>query len=360
MTLPGPLAERICSSQAVDGSFPSTIISKQRASTDHNACITGLVVRALGYEHLPPALHRSRERALDFLETCERSALPGAFGFWPERSQPGRPGDADDTAIAAVELFQHGRRSLDWLKHVALRILIPFRVRPSEDARPQWIQVGAFLTWLRPSPANVVDTLVNANVAALFALAGLRHVPAYSSATRMVESAMEWSAGSLQKARLIAPYYAHPGEFYRTLEHAVGCGAIELWPSLKLIGRWFGRDKQPEENRPVCCAPYGKTIWTAPVLQLTRKITTSKLQYYGRQQKNKKRGSQEIAQENDKEECCPAGGEEEIREAGREIRKEGAKGPATRSPVGLTASAVCRNQSLPSGGRSQQSKGMRK
>lgn len=354
MTLPGLLAERICSSQAIDGSFPSTIISKQRASTDHNACITGLVVRALGYDRLPPELHRARERALDFLETCERSALPGAFGFWPERSQPGRPGDADDTAIAAVELFRHGRRSLDWLKHVALRILIPFRVRPSDEVRPPWIQAGAFLTWLRPSPANVVDTLVNANVAALFALAGLRHVPAYSSAARTVESAMEWSAGSFQKARLIAPYYAHPGEFYRTLEHAVGCGAIELWPSLKLIDRWFGSDEQPEENRPVCCAPYGKTIWTAPLLQLTRKITTSKLQHYGRQQKTKQRGSQEIAQENDKEECCPAGGEEEIREEGI------TKSPATRSSVGLTASAVCRNQSLPSGGWSQQSEGMRK
>lgn len=354
MTLPSLLTERICSSQAADGSFASTVISRQGSSIDHNACITGLVVRALGYQQLPPALHDPMERALDFLETCERSSFPGAFGFWPERTQPGRPGDADDTAIAAVELFRHGRRSLDWLKHVALRVLMPFCVKPSGEARPQWIQVGAVLTWLRPSPANVVDALVNANVAALFALAGLRHVSAYSGAVRTVESAMQWTAGSFERARLVAPYYAHPGEFFRTLEHAVGCGAIELWPSLRLVEGRFGRDEQPEENRPVCCAPYGKTIWTAPVLQLTRKITTSKLQHYGRPQKTKKSGSQEIAKENDKEECCPADGQEEIREEGI------TKSPAARSPVGLTASALCRNQSLPSGGRSQQSEGMRK
>lgn len=350
------LSERICSSQAVDGSFPSTIISKRRISTDHNACITGLMVRALGYEELPPALHHARERALDFLQTCERSALPGAFGFWPERSQPGRPGDADDTAIAAIELCRHGRRSLDWLRSVALRILMPFRVRPSEEVRPQWIQVGAFLTWLRPSPANVVDVLVNANVAALFALAGLRHASAYSDAVRTIESAIAWTAGSPQRARLTAPYYAHPGEFSRTLEHAVGCGAIELRSSLSLIQDWFGRDERPEENRPVCCAPYGETVWTAPVLQLTRQITRSTLQHYGRQQKNKEPGSQEITQENDRPERWSAGGDEKIGETGREIRQESiVENPAACSSVRLAPSPVRRDQSLSSGGRSQQS-----
>jgi hypothetical protein len=277
VTVSSILSERICSSQALDGSFPSLIISKGKTSTDHNACITGLVVRALGCGELTPELHRAKELALDYLETCERSALPGAFGFWPERIQPGRPGDADDTAIAAIELYHHGRRSLNWLRHVALRVLMPFRVQPSEEVRPEWIRVGAFLTWLRPSPANVVDVLVNANVSALLALAGLRHVSAYRQATAMVEAAMAWTEGSIPKTEMVAPYYAHPVEFYRTLHHAVLCGAVDLQPSLELAEEWFGRDERPEKNRPVCCAPYGETVWTAPVLQLTRTVQTNRI-----------------------------------------------------------------------------------
>lgn len=270
------LADKIVSWQAIDGSFPSVMLTRRGAVTDHNACITGLVVRALGRDSLPPGLHRARERALDYLETCERSALPGAFGFWPENSQQaegtGRQGDADDTAIVAIGLYSHGRRPLVWLRHVALRVLMPFRVQPSEEVRPDWIRMGAFLTWLLPSRANVVDSLVNANVAALFALAGLRHVSAYRSAAALVEAAFAWTEGSVPKARMVAPYYPHPGEFYRTLDFAVGCGAVELEPSLGLVERWFGRDEVFDEGRPVCGAPYGKTIWAAPVLQLTRRI----------------------------------------------------------------------------------------
>ena len=199
------LADKIVSSQAIDGSFPSVMLTRRGAVTDHNACITGLVVRALGRDSLPPGLHRARERALDYLETCERSALPGAFGFWPENSQQaegtGRQGDADDTAIVAIELYSHGRRPLVWLRHVALRVLMPFRVQPSEEVRPDWIRMGAFLTWLLPSRANVVDSLVNANVAALFALAGLRHVSAYRSAAALVEAAFAWTEGSVPESQ---------------------------------------------------------------------------------------------------------------------------------------------------------------
>jgi hypothetical protein len=51
-----------------------------------------------------------------------------------------------------------------------------------------------------------------------------------------------------------------------------GCGAVELQPSLSLVELWFGREERFDENRPVCSAPYGDTMWTAPVLQLTRQI----------------------------------------------------------------------------------------
>jgi hypothetical protein len=338
------LAEQVWSSQAADGSFRSLIISKEKTATDHNACITGLVVRALGCEELTPELDGARERALDYLEICERSALPGAFGFWPQRSQPGRPGDADDTAIAAIELYRHRRRSLEWLRHVALRVLMPFRVQPSKEVRPEWIRVGAFLTWLRPSPANVVDVLVNANVLALLALAGLRHVSAYRQAAATVASATTWTGGSVPRTKLVAPYYAHPGEFYRTLEHAVECGAVELQPSLKLVEEWFGRDEAPEENRPVCCAPYGKTVWTAPVLQLTRQIQTNRISSYGGQKEDKEHGSQEIAQKVEREDRGSAGWKEEIGEANSKIRHQAVtKNPATSRPVRLTAGAMCRD-----------------
>jgi hypothetical protein len=268
------LAHRIASLQQIDGSFPSLVLTKgKQVRVDHNACITGLVVRALRREGPSSQLHRARERALDYLEDCERSALPNAFGFWPERTEPGRPGDADDTSIAAMELYRHGRRSRDWLRNVALRVLMAFRVQPSEEVKPEWVRVGAFLTWLRPSPANVVDALVNANVAALFALAQLRHVLAYSAAVTTVNSAIAWTKGSVQRTRMIAPYYAHPGEFFDALAHALDCGAIELQPAANLLREWFRRDESLEEDRPVCCAPYGETIWTAPVLQLARQIS---------------------------------------------------------------------------------------
>ena len=276
------LVDRIASSQHFDGSFPSLVLSKgQQPRVDHNACVTGLVVRALGQSVLPSQLHAARERALDYLEGCERSALANAFGFWPERTKPGRPGDADDTSIAAIELCRQGRRSREWLRNVALRVLMAFRVQPSEEVRPEWVRVGAFLTWLRSSPANVVDALVNTNVAALFALADLRHVSAYGAAVTTVNSAIAWSKGSLQRIRMIAPYYAHPGEFSDALAHAVDYGATELQPAANLLREWFRRDESLEENRPVCCAPYGETIWTAPVLQLARHISDFK-DYVGR------------------------------------------------------------------------------
>jgi hypothetical protein len=273
------LEDQIVSAQASDGSFPSLLVSGNETSTDYNACITGLVARALGGEQLPDRLHRTRERALDYLETCEKSAMPGAFGFWPESSHRMKaidpPGDADDSAIVAIELYRHGRRSREWLKRIALRVLMPFRVQASEEVRPEWIRVGAFLTWLRPSPANVVDSLVNANVAALFALAGLRQLSAYSDAVAMVHASITWTAGSAQRARLVAPYYPDTGEFYRTLDYAVGCGAVELKPTLALVEQWFGTDTHPEEHRPVCSAPYGDTVWTAPVLQWARRMLPS-------------------------------------------------------------------------------------
>lgn len=259
--------DRIAAAQGRDGSFPSVLHLQGRSLDDANGFVTALVVRTLGTGVLPPVLQTARVRALQYLETCEDPKLSNSFRFWPESSQPDwahLPSDADDTAIIAIELYRHGLRSQFWLKHVALSVLMQYRVTSSEDARPPWMRDGAFLTWLADG-VNVVDAVVNTNVAALFAIAGLKHVSGYAAAVDLINSATLWAGADRQRLAAIAPFYPHPAELRYAIEFAIAAGAEELRPVLLRL------EVPPiDEQQFVCSSAYGNVAWTAPVLQWAR------------------------------------------------------------------------------------------
>ena len=218
----GPsLDDVILAAQDERGAFASFVASAGREIDDRNGFITALVVRTLGHGQLPHRLHHARQRALDYLERCERRGAPGTFGFWPEEDRPpwapDLPADADDTAVIALELHRAGRRPLDWLRRVALTVLLPFRVAaPEIESEPAWIRPGVFRTWLAHRLPNPVDCVVNVNVMALLASAGLAHIAAYRSASGMMDAALDWTgAPGGDRAVLRAPHRAALGAHAR-------------------------------------------------------------------------------------------------------------------------------------------------
>ena len=267
------LTDAILGAQYEDGAFVSWVALNDRRLEDRNGFITALAVRAIGHGQQPPRLDAARTRALDFLERCERQEDPGTFGFWPQTARPSwapdLPADADDTAIIALELHRAGRRSLEWLRRVALTRLLPFRVL-DDELGPTWIRRGVFRTWLARGKSNPVDCVVNVNVAALLNVAGLTHVSAYSEILSMIGAALEWTGDTLDRAALLAPFYADAIELYWALAHAVASGAHELKPSLDRVTRWFPPDGRYDPDRPVCRAAYGATVWRSPILQMLR------------------------------------------------------------------------------------------
>jgi hypothetical protein len=270
------VVDRILSAQGGNGAFVSFATSPAGTVEDCNGCITGLVVRAIGHGPLPGRLHAARERALDYLERCERSAAPGSYGFWPESDRPHwapeLPADADDTALIAVELFRAQRRSLEALRRVALLTLLPFRVRDSERGQdPAWVRPGVFRTWLADGRPNPVDCVANVNIAALLAQAGLTHIAAYRAVVSMLAAAVAAADGAARtRAPLLAPFYAHPAELRWALAHAVASGASALAPSLARVASWCADATAPDADRPVCCSAYGRRVWTAPILHRLR------------------------------------------------------------------------------------------
>ena len=199
------IVDAIVSAQAGNGAFRSFVTSRGRVLEDHNGCITALVVRTIGHGPQPMRVTEACARALDYLERCERSTAPGTYGFWPENDRPAwapsLPADADDTALIALELFRAHRRSFDWLRRVALLRLLRFRVGDGDDD-PAWVRPGVFRTWLAAGRPNPVDCVVNVNVAALLAVAGLTHLAAYRAVVSMLTAALESAATLRQVVRL--------------------------------------------------------------------------------------------------------------------------------------------------------------
>ena len=269
-----PVVDAIVGAQADNGAFRSFVTTRGRVLEDHNGFITALMVRAIGSGPQPPSLYAARERALDYLERCERSAAAGTYGFWPESDRPDwapdLPADVDDTALIALELFRAQRRSLEWLRRVALLRLLRFRIWAC-DGHPAWVRPGVFRTWLADGRPNPVDCVVNVNVAALLAVAGLTGIGAYRAVRLMIAAALSSVDGAARPARL-SPFYAHPIELRWALLHAVASGAYDLRPSLDRTAACGIDASGPVADRPVCCSAYGLRSWRAPILQMVRGV----------------------------------------------------------------------------------------
>jgi hypothetical protein len=267
--------DELGANQLASGAFASTMHDDLGAHSDENGFVTAQVLRALGRQSLDPGLGGIVARALDFLETCERTTRPGAFCFWPEGKRPAwvpaYPEDADDTATTSMELARHGRRDRAALRRTVCQILIHHRVAHDGHPPAMWVRPGAFWTWLQHDRSyNVVDCVVNANVVALMATAGLTEAPGYAEACDMIENAVRLANGNPALTRLLAPYYTHPGDLYDAVRYAVAAGVAKLVPTLRLLERWGSSNSG--EDRPVFSSAYGRVTWTSPLLQRLRAL----------------------------------------------------------------------------------------
>ena len=136
------------------------------------------------------------------------------------------------------------------------------------------MQRGAFRTWLarERERANPVDVVVNTNVAAMLAAAGLTGIAAYRAVVATIDAGVAWAGESGERLRAVAPFYADPGEWRDALEHAVTVGAAGLQAALREVTRRCAPDRSLDLDRPVCCSAYGAIVWTAPALQLARAL----------------------------------------------------------------------------------------
>lgn len=274
------MLEALLREQSSSGAFRSFVHTRGAAVEDWNGFTTALVLRALARVTTGP-LAAARERALDFLESCESPAKPYAFGFWPRSLRPkwvgDLPEDCDDTAVCALELRRAGRRGSDFAKRVACLALVRHRLQSLDPPSPPWLRPGVFLTWLRAGHhSSIVDCCANANVAAFLASEGLQHLPGYAEACAMIEDALAWAGDSLARARAIVPFYPNPRELFYAVEHAFGAGASELGPTLAVLrGRAWNRDPDDSREPVICGNANGSVCWTSPAVRMARKFASS-------------------------------------------------------------------------------------
>lgn len=264
--LPSLIAE-----QRSDGLFRSRIERGGLQADDANCFVTAMVLRELRHYEARGSWH---EAALDALELGAAEAPAGAYGFWPHALRPAWaaavPADTDDTALVLTELYRHRRLSREDALRRAVRTIIPCRVDPREvETRPAWITPGCFKTWIvldRPERANPVDCCVNANVAALFAILGARHMPGFAEAVSAIEAGLAWAGRDARRLDALTPFYPAPRWLLAALDHAVECGAEELRPAARWLG---GLAPGLLAGRPgLCRDAWGKTIWHAPAFDL--------------------------------------------------------------------------------------------
>jgi len=242
------------------------------ARDDENGFVTAQVLKALGPHTADPRLTPATERALDFLTSCEDPKNPGVYRFWTDTSRPEHvpvyPADADDTAVISLELARHGRLDVAALRATVLRGLFGHRVSAHTDPPASWVRAGAFWTWLDDDFGyNVVDCTVNANVAALLAVAGLTHLPCYEAVCTMIEAGLAAAGDNEHHARLLSPYYPHPCELLFAVEAAVAGGAHDLRPSLAALCKWA---RPVDDSQPVFSSAYGRVRWHVPLLHHIR------------------------------------------------------------------------------------------
>ena len=259
-----PLAE-----QRSDGLFRSHFERGGVRHEDANLFVTALVLRET--RHCKTA-SGWRNAALDALTSEAEQRADGACGFWPSALRPDWaarvPADVDDTAMVLTELYRHGRISRKFALRRSVLALLPCRVAAlGKGASPPWIIDGCFRTWIDAESftrANPVDCCVNANAAALFALLEAKHLPGYAEAIATIEAGLAWAGSDVRRLDALTPFYPAPRMLLSALDHALECGADELYGAAHQL-----RNMAPGllAGAPgLCRDAWGKTTWHAAVL----------------------------------------------------------------------------------------------
>lgn len=272
--------------QCASGAFPSTVEGPDGPLQDETCFVTAQVALILGdlagrrtvTPPLAEALLGARRRALDFVETCAAPGLPGAFAFYPPegtaRLDIRLPPDADDTALAWIALLAGGRRSPNEAAAVLPPLFAGHGVRAPRRGDPPFARAPMVRTWLDPAaPANPVDLIVNLNVLASLAAAGVDLLARDGVGARLaarVVAALPQAVPSLSRLRMLAPFYAHPRELVEALSRAVGAGAGGLAPALARMASGAAPGAR-DDAQPLYCNAHGRPLWRSPALQAARR-----------------------------------------------------------------------------------------
>ncbi|SDU30618.1 hypothetical protein [Stappia sp. ES.058] len=271
--------------QCLSGAFPSTVEGPDGPITDETCFVTAQVALILSDRLASPgangnreALREAQRRALDFIETCAAPEVPGAFLFYPPegtaRLDIRLPADADDTALAWMALVAGGRRSAQEAATTLPALYASHCARAARRGDPPFVRAPMVRTWLdAEAPANPVDLIVNLNVLASLARAGVDMSAPDGFGARLcagVAAALPDGPPSLSQLRMLAPFYAHPAELTEALSRAACSGVRLLAPALARIAPDTGA-AWPDDDRPLYCNAHGRPVWRSPTLQLARR-----------------------------------------------------------------------------------------
>jgi hypothetical protein len=278
------LTELLLSLQADSGAFQSTVHRGGSSFHDHNGFITALVLRELEPLASLGGWPGPIDRALCFLRECESPLRPGFFSFWPRHQwpvwYPPLPDDADDTAVIASELLHYGKIDREQAQSIASSALIAYRLEtaPAVPEKP-WIRPGTFLTWLdhRFCEPSQVDCVVNVNVLAFLAQAGLTSQPGYAEACQMILDGISWCARRWECLEQLSPYYPEPVEFELVLRNAVSKGVTELDAGLKALEQFPARRSGSSDPSQVVFSADRGTVWSSPALWAARQLAGDEL-----------------------------------------------------------------------------------
>ncbi|WP_156384214.1 hypothetical protein [Marmoricola sp. Leaf446] len=234
---------------------------------DHNGFVVALAARAArrSGSTVPPAW-------FEHVESCRHPG--GGFGFWPLGRAPAwapdLPTDADDTAVALLELVRAGRTTRDAARWTACRTIASHRLARPPDPGPPWLCRGTFTTWHRPGAAtDLVDLTALVNVLAVLADLGLLHLPGVDASLATIGRAAAWAGHDPDRWRSVSPFYPEPDELALAVDNAEECGVPGLGHLASRLRRVAPRETGG--RYAVCSAPYGPPVWFSETLRDLRR-----------------------------------------------------------------------------------------
>ena len=262
--------------QLPNGGFASTVVFREGQQQDCNGFTSALVLRVTRHVPDEPTVATVRRGALRHVSSCASSQVTGAFSFWPPDARPtwgtSVPADADDTALILTELLRHRHITRHDVVRRFCAALLPHRVGERDRATlPPWVSAGCFYTWLgEVEGINLVDCCVNANVAALMAMADAHHLPGYLAAVHTVAHGVHWAGRDRRRLSAITPFYPSLFSLVEAVEHAADAGVRELRDVLPTLrGLVAGGPHTPDG----CCrSAYGSTVWHCNALDVAREV----------------------------------------------------------------------------------------